>query len=138
MPTQEDDTPYGLLVTSDAKGNILLTQQEQYICHHNHNGTDHVSRYIVNLQPKVFLIPSISEEMGPVSGYTLVRSPAKYILSTSSHLLVTLHAEDNRIRLWNTNDGRCIMASPPQLLHAPCDRIFRVRNHPGHVYLVGR
>lgn len=39
-----------------------------------------VNKFIVNLTPKVALIPSISEEVGPVIDHTLIRSPAPNIL----------------------------------------------------------
>jgi len=42
-----------------------------------------VTKYIVSLVPKVVLIPSISEDTGPVLEYVLVRSPAPNILVIS-------------------------------------------------------
>jgi hypothetical protein len=39
-----------------------------------------VNKFIVNLTPKVALIPSISEEVGPVIDHCLIRSPAPHIL----------------------------------------------------------
>ena len=39
-----------------------------------------VNKFIINMNPRVILIPSISEESGPTLSYTLVRSPAAHIL----------------------------------------------------------
>lgn len=83
--------------------------------------------------PKIF--PS-ADELDPTSGlpidvqsklmdYCFVKSPANHILSTSQYLLLTIHqnvfpgdtgeshaGQGGYMRLWNTNDGRCVMISP--------------------------
>jgi len=50
--------------------------------------------------------------------------------------LVTVH-EDNRIRLWNTNDGRCILASQKDMLVTKALKIEQIKNHPGNVLIIG-
>ena len=45
---------------------------------------------------------------------------APKILNTSEWLLVTLHREGeakSHLRLWGTEDGRCVMTSPISLFH---------------------
>lgn len=64
-----------------------------------------------------------------------MKSPADHILSTSQYLLVTIHQnlfdveehsfestgdttpQGGYMRLWNTNDGRCIMISPLEMFN---------------------
>ena len=45
----------------------------------------------------------------------MVRCPAPNILNASAFWLCTLHS-DNRLRLWNTDDGRCISVSSVRFL----------------------
>lgn len=64
--------------------------------------------------------------------FCFLKSPANHILSTSQYLLLTVHqtvlpaeiAEDDSyqiqggyMRLWNTNDGRCVMVSPQDMFY---------------------
>jgi hypothetical protein len=44
------------------------------------NKQKNVTKFINSLVPRVVLVPSISEESGPVLDYALVRSPAPNIL----------------------------------------------------------
>eukprot|EP00347_Sterkiella_histriomuscorum_P013779 403363397 len=142
-----EDTPKNLIVMGDKKsGTLILCHQEHYIStkkneqFHIASGTSmkqkSVTKFIVSLIPRCALIPSISEESGAVLDYTLVRSPAPNILSTSTHFLITLH-EDNRIRLWNTNDGRCVMVSQKDMLVTKAIKIQEIKNHPGNVLVIG-
>ncbi len=39
-----------------------------------------VDKFIINMNPRVLLVPSISTESGPVIDYTLIKSPAQNIL----------------------------------------------------------
>ena len=49
---------------------------------------------------------------------------------------MTLHS-DNRVRLWNTNDGRCVMTSPNSLIANVVKKVKRIKNYPGMVIVVG-
>lgn len=49
---------------------------------------------------------------------------------------MTLHS-DNRLRLWNTNDGRCVMASQKDALVTKAIRIQDIKTHPGNVLVIG-
>lgn len=49
---------------------------------------------------------------------------------------MTLHA-DNRIRLWNTNDGRCVMTSAKDMLVTKGRSIKKFKHHPGHIMVIG-
>lgn len=51
-------------------------------------------------------------------------------------LLVSLH-QDNRVRLWNTNDGRCVMASSKDMLVTKAFKLKEMKNHPGNVMVLG-
>jgi hypothetical protein len=50
--------------------------------------------------------------------------------------LVTLH-NDNKIRLWNTNDGRCVMTSQQDMLVTVGKKLRKIKHHPGHVMVIG-
>jgi len=50
--------------------------------------------------------------------------------------LVTLHT-DNRIRLWNTNDGRCVMVSASDMLTTKAIKLQEISNHPGNILIFG-
>lgn len=81
-----EDTPKNLIVMGDAEsGSIVLCHQEHYLSSKksvDEDGTKqkHATKYIVSLTPRVVMIPSISEDAGPVLDYCLVRSPAPNIL----------------------------------------------------------
>jgi len=51
-------------------------------------------------------------------------------------LLVSLH-QDNRVRLWNTNDGRCVMASSKDMLVTKALKLKDMKYHPGNVMVLG-
>ena len=76
---------------------------------------------MVNIQPKVLLVPSIADggNPGPLISHCLVRCPAPNILNASKFWLCTLHT-DNIMRLWNTDDGRCVTSSSKDLLVTKC------------------
>lgn len=50
--------------------------------------------------------------------------------------MVTLHA-DNRLRLWNTNDGRCVMVSQRDMLVTRAIKIQEIKSHPGNILVIG-
>lgn len=86
-----DDTSKNLLVVSDNEsGSIVLFHQEYYLSKKDqrlamddkHLHGKYVNKFIVNIYPRVLLVPSISDEVGPVIDHCLVRSPAQYILVT--------------------------------------------------------
>ena len=86
------------------------------------------------LHPKLLLIPSISmkEKVGNLIDACVVTSPAKYIMSTSDHLWVTLHS-DNVIRLWGMSDGRCLMWSPKELFLTKVKRVVPIPTYEGYL-----
>mmetsp|Transcript_39544 Transcript_39544/g.38050 ORF Transcript_39544/g.38050 Transcript_39544/m.38050 type:complete len:164 (+) Transcript_39544:298-789(+) len=94
------------------------------------------NKFLINMNPRIVCIPSISTESGPVIDYTLIRSPAENILSSSSYILTTLH-QDNRLRLWNTNDGRCLIASPVGMLVTKAFKLKKLKNYPGLMMVLG-
>jgi hypothetical protein len=49
-------------------------------------------------------------------------------------LLCTLH-KDNVLRLWNTDDGRCLSHSGHGLLSSNGVQLKAIKNFPGHVFL---
>jgi len=80
-----DDTPKNLIVIPDNEsGSIILFHQEYYISKRDANNNEEVkgvegkqvNKFIVNIYPRVLLVPSISDDVGPVIDHTLVRSPA--------------------------------------------------------------
>ena len=50
--------------------------------------------------------------------------------------MVTLH-NDNIIRLWNTNDGRCVLASQKDMLVSKAIMIKKIKQHPGNILVIG-
>ena len=82
-----------MLVFCDNNSGVLaLFHQEYFISHKKEVARDsaiHIkvpNRFIVSMNPRVVLIPSVSKESGPVIDYTLIRSPAKNILVTYKYL----------------------------------------------------
>ncbi len=78
----------------------------------------------MNLIPRVTMTPNISKDAGKLLSYCFVKSPAPNILvnifinifqGTSITLILTLH-QDCVLRLWTTDDGRCILASRKDIL----------------------
>lgn len=69
-------------------GVLGLFHQEHYISTKRHDLSSgmevvkqkHVTKFMNNIVPRVMLIPSISEETGPVLDYALIKSPAPNIL----------------------------------------------------------
>lgn len=96
------------------------------------------SYYHLLLHPKLLLIPSISmkERVGRLLDASIVKSPAKFILSTSEYLWVTLH-NDNIIRIWSVSDGRWLMLSPKELFLTKLKRIFPIPTYDGYILCFG-
>ena len=94
--------------------------------------------YHLLLHPKLLLVPSISmkEKIGRLLDATVVESPAKFILSTSDNLWVTLH-DDNIVRIWSISDGRCLMFSPKDLFLTKLIRIFPIPTYDGYLLCFG-
>ena len=84
-----DDTPKNLIVIADNEsGSLALFHQEYYLSKQNVKASEeeketygkYVNKFIVNIYPRVLLVPSISDDAGPVLDHTLVRSPAQHVL----------------------------------------------------------
>ena len=92
----------------------------------------------MNIQPRVLLIPSImssgEQAPGPLLSHCMVKCPAPNILSASAFWLCTLHS-DNRLRLWNTDDGRCVSVSSKAMLVSKALALKGVEGFPGHVFV---
>lgn len=123
-PTQEN-----LYVVADTTtGSVALCSHETY------KGP---GKFLVKIQPKVLLLPTIADEqVGPLISHCFVRCPAPRILSASTMLLCTLH-QDNVLRLWNTDDGRCLSTSVHGLLSSNGVSLKEIKGYPGHVLLFG-
>jgi hypothetical protein len=76
------------------------------------------------------------EKVGCLLSHCFVRCPAPNILSASTMLLCTLH-QDNILRLWNTDDGRCISTSTTSMLTSNGINLKTIKGFPGHVLLFG-
>lgn len=50
--------------------------------------------------------------------------------------LLTLHS-DGLLRLWNTDDGRCILASHSTMLASKAKGLSVLSDYPGYVAVVG-
>jgi len=50
--------------------------------------------------------------------------------------LLTLHS-DGLLRLWNTDDGRCILASHATMLPSKAKGLSVLSDYPGYVAVVG-
>jgi hypothetical protein len=80
-----DLTPKNLVVLGDSEtGTLVLCHQEWFVSKKREGGVDsktkRINKFVITLQPRVLLVPSISEEVGPVRDHCLVRSPAQHIL----------------------------------------------------------
>ena len=76
-----DDTAKNLVILADSEsGTLALCHQEYFVSKKKEKGHDvnlkSVNKFIVSFQPRLLLVPSIDEEVGPVLDYALVRSPA--------------------------------------------------------------
>jgi len=90
----------------------------------------------VQLIPKVVLVPSLIESPGRLVDSLLLLSPAPHIIQSSSCLLLTLH-EDQRLRLWSMDDGRCLGTSSRDLLTTKPLQLLALGKQPGFVVVVG-
>lgn len=94
-----------MILCDNKSGMIVLCQQDHYHSSLKRENNDvnnldenmlnkklvsktEVNRFIVSFKPRVALIPSISEEAGPVLDHTLVRSPAPHILVLYTSCLI--------------------------------------------------
>jgi hypothetical protein len=133
-----EDTNENMLLLADEKsGNVAICSHEVYKSDSESSGDSAGNKFLIRYQPKVLLIPSISEKVsGPLLSHCLVRCPAPGILNGSPLWLCTLHT-DNVIRLWNIDDGRCIMNSSQDLLVTKGLYLKNIKGFPGHVLLIG-
>lgn len=74
-----------LIILGDSQsGSIVLCHEEHYISTKKTENTGikqkQTTKYLVNLIPRVLLVPSLSEDTGPLLDYTLINSPAPNIL----------------------------------------------------------
>ena len=86
----------------------------------------------------MLLVPTIGEtSSGACIASILVPCPAPNILSSSKQWICTLHA-DNILRLWNTDDGRCVLSSHhTQLKSKGLGMVYIQGMLPGFVAIVG-
>jgi hypothetical protein len=95
------------------------------------------TKFLVKLQPKVICVPDIlNKDNLKLVCSLLLRSPAPHILTCSQFQLLTIHS-DNVIRLWNTDDGRCVLASTPNLIQNKAVGMTALSDYPGYVAVAG-
>ena len=75
-------------------------------------------------------------ESGSLVSHCFVRCPAPNLLNASQMMICTLH-QDNILRLWNIDDGRCISCSNPKMFNTNVVKIKPIRGFPGHVFGFG-
>ena len=130
------------LLISNPKGEIIIFSYELDVLLRRRYDIGHAVHsttfYNLLLHPKLLMLPSISavEQVGPLVDIALVENPSKYILvsplleltpqSATPHLYLTLH-HDRVLRLWDMDDGRCIMRSTKELLLTKVCRVITVR-----------
>ena len=68
--------------------------------------------------------------------HTLLRCPAPNILNASPFWLITLH-KDNILRVWNTNDGRCVVESHKSMLKSNGEGLMKIKGYIGHILVIG-
>lgn len=92
---------------------------------------------MIKVQPKILCVPDITRTE-PLTFITsvLVRCPAPQILDSSSYYLLTLHS-DNIIRLWNTDDGRCVSQSCLDLFVTKALGMINIEDYPGYIAVIG-
>ena len=98
--------------------------------------TEKLTKFLLRVTPRVLLVPDFQSSVGALISMDLVKSPAPNILATSDKLLLTLHA-DAVLRLWNTNDGRCISNSYPDLFMTKPLAVMTLAEYPGFTLVVG-
>lgn len=126
-----------MVLAEEGTGNMIICEHSMVLSDKDEQSR---TKFVVSVKPKIYCIPKIFPSVDELNNkgqslgvqsklvdFCYVKSPANHILSTSQYLLVTVHKnilnEDVEInenempqggymRLWNTNDGRCIMISP--------------------------
>ena len=136
-----------MVISDKSTGCLVLCEQESAITGSALGGMLAPNKFIVSIRPKVLCVPSIfpniqhqKQHLGCfLLDFCLVKSPASKILSTGDLLLATIHQEgpsESRLRLWNIEDGRCVVISPEDLLRDRRPKaLFRLgdANWPGVV-----
>lgn len=83
------------------------------------------SRKNENFVPSLILLPGLNQNVGPLTSMTVMKLPDPDLMvitfipsmnkkAYSNNCLVTVHT-DNRLRIWDLNDGRCISISSHDL-----------------------
>lgn len=116
--------PNNLVLSDISNGSIVICNHDSVVALNSKNNA--VSKFLVTVKPKLLCLTSIYPDPlreGKNFHYKLVdtcviSSPASQLLSTSSHLLMTVQNDqdlNSEIKLWSQSDGRCIMTSPKNL-----------------------
>lgn len=135
-----------LVLADKTNGNIVLNYVEVFESERVERGQDEFSvkeglefsKFLIKLQPKVLCIPDILSKGNNLSlvSCLLLRSPAPHILTCSQFQLLTLHS-DNVLRLWNTDDGRCVLASSSDLIQNKAIGMTALGDYPGYIAVAG-
>ena len=120
-----DDLGRSSVPANRINNNLLLVSDKCNgcfaLCHYS-SITSRGNQFTVAINPRILCTHSIfsqEEHQLKLMDYCYVKSAAPKILSTSEYLLLTIHknisGDGGCLRLWNTNDGRCIMTSPQEM-----------------------
>lgn len=135
-----------MFAAADAKtGAVALCSCETFSSERSVKGTNEedidegkeITKFLVKVQPKVICLPDITEASDlQLITSALVRCPGPHIVSGSTMQLLTLHT-DGLLRLWNTDDGRCVLASHHTMLQSKPVGMCVMNDYPGYVAVVG-
>lgn len=89
-----------------------------------------ISKFLVRLQPQTICMPDITSKVTLVCS-TVIKAASPNIVCTSQSLLVTVHSDD-LIRVWTTDDGRCVLCSHKSMLPSKPVGIVALSEYPGY------
>lgn len=95
------------------------------------------SKFLIKLQPKILCILDITSRNNVnLLASAFVRCPGPNIVSGSPQQLLTLHS-DGLLRVWNVDDGRCVLVSHNSLFKSAPLGMTALNDYPGIVAVVG-
>ena len=86
---------YQKIITVSQQGDIIIWQ---------------IKDSVDSIESKLYLTPSLTHQAGPLTALTLITKPLQFYTDGINSCIVTVH-RDNRIRMWNLEDGRCFNIS---------------------------
>ncbi|KAL4468274.1 hypothetical protein ABPG72_015810 [Tetrahymena utriculariae] len=103
------------LVTGGLNGDIIIWRihsHEGLADEYSNNSASSplVKEHPSYLEPMRYLTPCLSQTVGQVTCLQLIKNPINHEIDNSHYCILSIH-QDNRVRIWDLRDGRCINIS---------------------------